>query len=183
VIHFITSLLHLWSFNHAQCDAILQRRGIEVMNAYNPDKSGVGRDAVYFGFFWIFGWLVLVGGMLFLAWRREDKRARTGRIVLPLFLVLGLFMLYVQLRAMVQYVDTCRQLLGLDSLGAVPQDGSPWIGVLIITAFAALWFTSLAMMFKNAPNAMNRFMAVVMMVAGGVFLGYGEFEMIAQLLR
>jgi hypothetical protein len=183
VTHFITSLLHLWSFNHDQCNAILQRRGIEVTNAYDPDKTGVGRDSVYFGFFWIVGWLALVGGMLFLAWRREDKRARTGRIVLPFFLVFGLLILYLHLQAMAQYVDKCRQLLGLDSLGAVPQDGSPWIGVLIITSFAGAWFTGLTMMFKNASNEMNRVMAVVMMVAGGLFLGYYEFEMIAQLVR
>lgn len=53
--HLITSLGQLSSFDHSRCDAILQARQIEVINAYNPGKSGFERYSVYFGFYWAAG--------------------------------------------------------------------------------------------------------------------------------
>jgi hypothetical protein len=118
VIHVVTSLLHLWSFSHAQCDAILLQRGIALPGAFSPEKTGWASDTVYFGFFWFVGMLAFVGASSFLVWRRRDTRFRAGRIVFPIGVVFVLFLLFVQLRYMAHYVDTCRQILGLPSLSS-----------------------------------------------------------------
>lgn len=109
--HLFTSLTHLHSFNHARCDAVLQSRQIEIVNAYNPRKPGWARDAVYFGFFWASGWLLFVLAGLVGAWRSKDSKAKVARLMLPIFLLFGFGLLYLQLQAMAQYVDACQHLL------------------------------------------------------------------------
>lgn len=109
--HLVVSLTELNSFSHARCDAILQHRQINIVNAYNPSKPGWARDTVYFGFLWISGWLLLVLTGLVGAWRSKDAKFTTGRWILPFFLLFGIGLFYVQLEAMAQYADTCRRVL------------------------------------------------------------------------
>jgi hypothetical protein len=168
--HLITSLSHLLSFNHAQCDAILQSRRIEVVNAYNPGKAGWGRDGVYFGFFWIIGWLAMCSAALVFAWRQQDPNAKMRRRVFPFFLLFGLCLLYVQLQTMAQYVDVCRSVLGsASSVSTYHQIDSPWPLLLALAAFAGVWFTGLVHSYRRATNSLARVMPIVMMILGGVF--------------
>jgi hypothetical protein len=182
-MHFITSLLHLWSFSHAQCDAILQSRGITVTNAYYPDKAGSARDSVYAGLLFAIGWLTLVGVMLLFAWRRDDDRSRTKRIILPFFALFGLGALALQLLAMARYVDTCRHFLGLESGAPTPLGESPWVTVFAIAAFAAFWFAILTMMLKKATSPTHRLVVVGMMVIGGLGMLGMEVDALARLVR
>jgi len=111
--HFISSLLLLFSFDHAKCDAILQARNISVANAYDPAKTNM-RDSVYFGFWFVLCWETLVVASAIWAWRRaNESRPNIGvqRFGLPIFGLFGVFFLYLQLSAMVKYVETCTSLM------------------------------------------------------------------------
>ena len=103
----------LFSFDHAKCDAILQARNIEVVNAYEPGKAPGWRDYVYFGFWWVLVWETLVVAAAIWEWKHPRSTPRSGwnRIALTAFSVFGLFFMYLQLSAMVKYVDTCTSLM------------------------------------------------------------------------
>ena len=179
--HLIVSLSHLASFDHSRCDAILQARGIEVINAYNPRKSGFERDSVYFGLFWGIGWLLLVLASLVVSWRRKDKNSKISRQVLPFFLLFGLGLLYVHLQAMAEYVDTCeRLLLAPLSFPPVSQLVHPIVAALIIVAFAAVWYSVLHTKYREAKSTSARFLPVVMMLAGGIFFAYVLIQLFHQ---
>jgi hypothetical protein len=168
--HMITALSQLWSFSHVQCDAVLQSRHIEVLNAYSPSKSGWERDGVYFGFFWGTGWLALCLGMLILSWRRQDPTSKTGRLVLPFFLLFGLGLLCVQLQAMARYVDVCRRALGLSLAAPSYGEGTNrWLVIFIIAAFAGAWYTILTTKYREATNPLERATPAVLMILGGLF--------------
>jgi hypothetical protein len=170
--HLVVSLSQLHSFSHSQCDAILQARHIDVVNAYNPRKSGFERDTVYFGLYWIVGWLLAVLTALGFTWRRKDPNRRTARLVLPFFALFGLGMLYVQLQAMAEYVDTCQRLLrSSQSTPPPPELVHPAIAGLIIVAFAGAWFGILLTKYRAETNIPRRLLYAAMMLIGGVFLG------------
>ena len=170
--HLVVSLSQLHSFSHSRCDAIFQARQIEVVNAYNPRKSGFERDTVYFGLYWIVGWLLLVLAGLVLSWRSKDPNRRMARLVLPFFALAGLGGLYVQLQAMAEYVDTCQRLLRSSQSTPPPSElVHPAIAALIIVAVAGAWFGVLLSKYREAANTPMRFFYLAMMLMGGVFLG------------
>jgi hypothetical protein len=171
--HLIVSLSQLQSFDHSQCDATLQARRIEVVNAYNPFKTGFERDSVYFGLYWGIGWLLLVLAGIFVSWRREDKNSKPARLVLPFFFLFGLGSLYVHVQAMAEYVDTCKRLLRAPrSTPPVSELVHPIVAAFIIVAFAAAWYSILYIKYREAKDITARFLPVAMMAAGGVFFGY-----------
>lgn len=170
--HLVVSLSQLQSFSHSRCDAILQARQIEIVNAYSPRKSGFERDTVYFGFYWIVGWLLVVLTGLVFSWRSKDTNRRAARLVLPFFALAGLGMLYVQLQAMAEYADTCQRLLRFAQSPPPPSElVHPAIAGLIIVAVAGAWFGILLTKYREASNMLMRLFYVGMMLLGGVFLG------------
>lgn len=169
--HLVTSLSQLSSFDHSRCDAILQARQIEVINAYNPGKSGFERDSVYFGFYWAVGWLALVSASIIASWRRSDKNSKSLRFILPAFFLFGLGMLYVQLQAMAEYADTCKRLLRApSSTPAASELVHPIIASLIVLAFGGAWYSISIVKYREAENANARFLAVAMMLIGGAVI-------------
>jgi hypothetical protein len=111
--HFVDSLAHLWSFDHAQCDAILAERGIEITNAFRPLKSVDERNTVYSGFSFMVIWTAIVGSACLISWLPANRHTRVSKIRLPttLCVLLAPFLLWSQLEAAVNYVDVCRSLL------------------------------------------------------------------------
>lgn len=109
--HILASLTHLFSFDHSQCDVILQARQIEVVNTYDPGKSPGWRDSVYFGFWWILIWEIAVVASSVYYWRRSGARAFKTRFVLTPMAIGGAYILFVQLSAMADYSDRCRSIL------------------------------------------------------------------------
>lgn len=112
--HLISSLTHLTSFSHAQCDAILQQRHIDIDAAYDPDKIGWGRDVVYQGLAVAIVFELVVIGVGVRSWLQKRRLIALDyfwRYGSPLLFLLGLVMLYVQLLGMAQYSDICRALL------------------------------------------------------------------------
>lgn len=107
------SLVHLWSFNHAECDAILQGRNIYIPNAYDPGKVPIGRDSVYSG---TFAWLIIETALIVasLVWyRRKDTPNRL--LYLSFFGIGGVIWLvagFAQAYGVSQYVVLCRAVLG-----------------------------------------------------------------------
>jgi hypothetical protein len=182
--HMVSSLAQLRSFSHEKCDAILQRRHIEVINAYNPDKSGWERDTVYSGLYWLVGWLLFVVVSLVGSFRSRETSMRWTRIGLAFFLVIGLGIVFVQLQAMSEYVDVCRGLLKLPPATLEPSSqGNTGVGLLIIVAFAGAWFSILALKYREATNLGRRIWIVIMMVVGGgFFVGIGR-GLIVELFR
>lgn len=170
--HLVVSLGQLRSFSHSQCDAILQARQIEVVNAYNPRKSGFERDTVYFGLYWVVGWLLVVLTVLGFSWRSKDPNRRTARLVLPLFALAGLGGLYVQLQAMAEYVDTCQRLLRSSQSPPLRSElVHPAIAGLIVVAVGGAWFGILLIKYREAADLPVRLFYVAMMFIGGAFLG------------
>jgi hypothetical protein len=104
------ALLQLFSFNHAQCNAILQRTGTYIPNAYNPAKPRP--DSTYEGL-----GVALVGVAVWtaIAWRawRVDRHSKFGRYRygLLVFVFLSFASVYLQLDGIADYVDSCRRLL------------------------------------------------------------------------
>jgi hypothetical protein len=170
--HLVVSLGQLHSFNHSQCDAILQARQIEVVNAYSPRKSGFERDTVYSGLYWIVGWLLVVLIGLAFSWRSKDPNRRTARLVLPFFVLAGLGGLCVQLQAMAEYADTCQRVLRSSQ---PPPPASelvhPAIAGLIVVAVAGAWFGILFVKYRETADLPVRLFYVAMMFIGAAFLG------------
>jgi len=171
--HLLVSLSQLRNFSHSQCDAVLQARQIEVINAYNPHKSGFERDTVYFGLYWDIGCLLLVIAGLVYSWRRKDANSRTARFVLPFFLLFGLGLLYVQLQAMAVYADACQRILGAPSRTPPSSElVDPAVAALIILAFAGCWYSILLIKYRDAKSTTARLLPLAMMILGGAFFAY-----------
>jgi hypothetical protein len=101
------------SFNHAQCNDILQARNVSVGN-YLPFKAGWEREDTIPGFVYLTLWLTLVSGTAGVAWRPQNRlKMRTQRIVAPFFVLWGLLLLCFHLRGAAEYVDACRSLLNV----------------------------------------------------------------------
>jgi len=171
--HLLVSLSQLRNFSHSQCDAVLQARQIEVINAYSPHKTGFERDTVYFGLYWDIGCLLLVIAGLVFAWRRKEANSRTARFVLPFFLLFGLGLFYVQLQAMAEYADVCQRILEAPSRTPPSSElVNPAVAALLILAFAGVWYSILFIKYRDAKGTAGRLLPLVMMVLGGAFFAY-----------
>lgn len=110
--HFFTSLSEWTSFNHDQCNAILQARNITINNAYLPFKEGWERQQTVPDLLFVCVWLVLVSLGAWRAWRPENRlKMKAQRVAFPLLFLYGIFFVRMILIGAVQYVDTCRSLL------------------------------------------------------------------------
>jgi len=172
LVHIGTSLSEIRSFSHVQCDAILQSRNIEILGAFDPGKSSF-KDGVYFGFFWMIGFLVLCSGMLVESWRSQDSKAKQGRRILPFLLLFGFVLLFSQLQSMARYVDVCRGILQLSPAAPpYPETAEPWLTLFALTAFAGVWYTVLVAKYREATSLGERALPTVMMVFGLVFFAF-----------
>ena len=146
----MSALSHLRSFSHASCDALLQQRHIEVINAYNPNKVGWGRDSVYAGFFWAVGWLLLVATQIPGTWRRKDSYSRLLRFVLPCALAFGSGLLFIQLEGMTNYSDVCRHLLKLSSeaVPGRPMSSSP-VALILVLCFIGILVSAVVFLYRR----------------------------------
>ncbi len=105
--HFVSSLGHLGSFDHDECDRILQLRGIEIPNAYLLRKSVGARNEIYLGLSALAIWGTVMVYSCWLSWQPEERHTRLGRnrYIPPAVLLIGVMLLWAQLDGMVQYVD------------------------------------------------------------------------------
>jgi hypothetical protein len=114
--HFFTSLFELTSFNHAQCDAILNSRHIEVWEVFEPYPPGSGGNTVYDGLIAL-PVIGIVAVFMYWAASRPDMRGSreaTGRPYFLFFAVIVGMIFCVHLEATARYVDTCRTLLRMN---------------------------------------------------------------------
>jgi hypothetical protein len=113
--HFFTSLFGWTSFNHAQCNAILQARNITIDNAYLPFKEGWERQETLPALAFLVCWFALMGFIIRPAWLPENRHKQVGQVrwITLIFLLVGLICFWLTLVGAVQYVDTCRSLLNV----------------------------------------------------------------------
>jgi len=101
------------TFNHAQCNDILQARNIAVGN-YLPFKAGWEREDTIAGSIYLTLWLLLVSGIAGVAWRPENRlKMRGQRIAAPFFVLWGILILCFHLNGAAEYVGACRSLLNV----------------------------------------------------------------------
>lgn len=111
--HLLNALWHLKSFDHHQCDAILFQRRLEIGGAFYPDKPRLQRDTVYTGTLFAIFWTALAVAGVRLTWLPRNRRTKIGegRFFVPVGVIVGLGFIWLQLDAVVRYVDTCRRVL------------------------------------------------------------------------
>lgn len=107
--HAISSLLDIFSFSHRACDDLWQLRGPNV----GLFKRSTREDDFYLGFFFVLAWEAFMLIPCISAWRKPLPTAhdRVRRYTYIPFALFGLVVITLQLEAMVQYVDVCRDLL------------------------------------------------------------------------
>jgi hypothetical protein len=114
-VNIIDAVLHLWSFSHAACDSALQARHIEVMNVNL--RKGPADASLYGGSAFLAIWYVIILMSAVWAWRNRGnaaaRGARTGIYAFPVLAVIGLVGIWAQGNAVIDYVTTCRSLLGI----------------------------------------------------------------------
>ncbi|HET6896369.1 MAG TPA: hypothetical protein VFH72_13380 [Candidatus Baltobacteraceae bacterium] len=153
--HALPSLMHLFTFSHRACDAILQQRGIDIPNAYNPDKSDFEKDSVYIGLAVILAWEAGVIGTGVRAWLKPFPRAYDGiwRYGFLVFAGFGLIGLSAQLTGMAHYVDVCQRLLhGQNATAAIHQATAMGHGAIYLIAIGLLFLVPGIAIFARARD-------------------------------
>ena len=113
VMHFFDALLHLRSFDHGQCDALLTRQRATIPMAFQFDKVSSQRDTVYSSWIFLLFALVLVVGLIRKSSSAQYEGTWAGNTRFGPFIVLAgvIIMMALQVAGTISYIDTCRALL------------------------------------------------------------------------
>ena len=123
VVHDMSLLPGLSTFDHGRCDALLQHRKIEITsNVYQPSRGPGHRNRAYETLYIITAWLSGVIVFLFGSWGLSRRWGET-QTALFFFFIFGCGMLLSHLEAMADYVSICEQLLR-NSAASVPNTAS-----------------------------------------------------------
>ncbi len=146
--HTVSSIAQLFSFSHAQCNAILQDRYIEIVNAYYPYKTTVlEREAYLTGSIVVLLWGSAVCWLTIIKWSRAR---RAERLFFAAFSLMGGLLAVLQAKAVAGYSDACRALLAHEAVGKTYQTGSTIISDLIIAVFLIAFLSAFFLAITDA---------------------------------
>ncbi len=112
MLNFVSVIAKFIAIDHSRCDTVLYRHSIEIINAYDPAKGRYDQLFPY-GLVFLLLWLsaVFIAAGLNLISERTDSKQIIFRVVLPLFILVGLVLLRVSVDSMVQYIAVCSSIL------------------------------------------------------------------------